>query len=161
MVAAVLNGEERAGVPFRAGERGHRGDLRFRPIVADLSSNPTHVRDPRFAPLVTAVDAEKLRRNYSFLDTYRATELASLKTSLSDLKAKAKKRRTRALTAEAVKQGKKPFFLKRSEVKKRALTEQWEGMKGRDQEKALKRRRKKISERERRAMPRERRGQDV
>ena len=58
---------------------------------------------------------------------------------------------------EAVKQGKRPFFLKKSEQKKRALVDKFESMKGKEREKAMKKKRKKESEKERRNMPGERR----
>ena len=64
---------------------------------------------------------------------------------------------------EKVAQGKKAFFLKKSEQKKLALVDKFEGMKGKQRDKAIERRRKKLAVRERRAMPSSRRaatGQD-
>lgn len=68
-------------------------------------------------------------------------------------------REHRKTEREAVKMGKKPFFLKKGEIKKKVLEERWKGMKGKEREKAVKKRKKKLSERERRAMPADRRVQ--
>ncbi|KAF2097452.1 DUF947-domain-containing protein [Rhizodiscina lignyota] len=59
---------------------------------------------------------------------------------------------------EKVAEGKKAFFLKKSEQKKLALIDKFEGMKGKQRDRAIDRRRKKIAVRERRAMPAARRG---
>jgi ribosomal RNA-processing protein 36 len=56
-----------------------------------------------------------------------------------------------------VKTGKKPFYLKKSDVKKQALVKKFEGMKGKDRDKAIERRRRKLAGRERRNMPHARR----
>jgi len=57
-----------------------------------------------------------------------------------------------------VKGGKKPFYLKKGEQKKLALVKKFEGLKGRQVEKVIERRRKKITAKERRGMPVARRG---
>lgn len=62
-------------------------------------------------------------------------------------------RRHRTAEREGAKQGKKPFFLKKSEQKRRALVDKFEGMKGRQRDKAIDRRRKKIAAKERKSMP--------
>ena len=67
------------------------------------------------------------------------------------------KRREKQLIRET---GKRPYYLKRSALKERVLTQKYEGMKSRDRVKALERRRKKVASRERRDMPMERRGVD-
>ena len=59
---------------------------------------------------------------------------------------------------ELVENGKKPFFLKRGDVRERVLTERFEGMKGKDITKTLERRARKKAQRERRDMPDARRG---
>ncbi len=53
---------------------------------------------------------------------------------------------------ELVKQGKKPFYLKKSEQKKRLLTEQFQSMKKRQVDKSIERRRKKLASREKREL---------
>lgn len=180
-------------------EQSSKYQVSRRRTTTDLSSNPTHARDPRFTTTASAPDVEMTKKKYAFLADYRATELQDLKSDLSAIKARAQKRKSRAMLPEEevtatrlrvainrlenrakaevdkerardvvrkhkkeereqVAQGKKPFYLKESEVRKRALTEKFEGMKAKERDRALKRRQKKISERERRSMPGGRRG---
>jgi len=180
-------------------EQSSKYQVSRRRTAADLSSNPTHARDPRFTTTASAPDVDMTKKKYAFLADYRATELQELKDELNAIKARARKRKSRAMLPEEevtatrlrvainrqenkdkaevdrerardvvrkhkkeereqVAQGKKPFFLKDSEVRKRALTEKFEGMKAKEKDRALKRRQKKISERERRSMPGGRRG---
>ena len=137
-------------------------------------------RDPRFEPLVGKVNAEALKKNYSFLESYRASEIATLKSTLRETrdptlseqlkkklqsmesqdKARAMKeaqreviRSHRKSEQEAVKQGKKPFYLKKGEQKKIALVKKFEGLGEKKAEKMIERRRKKKAGRERREMP--------
>ena len=137
-------------------------------------------RDPRFEPLTGNFNAEALKKNYSFLDTYRASEIATLKSTLrttrdpimseqlkkklqsmeSQDKARARKeeqqeiiRSHRRQEQEAVKQGKKPFYLKKGQQKKLALVKKFEGLGEKKAEKVIERRRKKKAGRERREMP--------
>ena len=57
-----------------------------------------------------------------------------------------------------IEQGKKPFYLKKSDQKKIALVKRFEGMKGKQVDKVIERRRKKQAAKEKRAMPDARRG---
>ncbi|KAL8978674.1 MAG: hypothetical protein Q9177_006338, partial [Variospora cf. flavescens] len=59
----------------------------------------------------------------------------------------------RAKEKGLIKQGKKPFYLKKAEQKKLALVHRFEGMKGKQADKAIGRRRKKKASREMREMP--------
>jgi len=187
-------------------EQSSKHQVTRRRAVTEVSSNPTHARDPRFSSgyqsSLSAPDpaSTALAQNYAFLADYRQTEVNTLKAEMRALKAKASKRKSRALLPEEevtvqrlrvainrhdnrvksekdkeraaevvrrhrkeerekVEAGKKPYYLKESEVKKRVLTEKFEGMKAREKDKAMKRRQKKISERERRSMPGDRRGE--
>lgn len=137
-------------------------------------------RDPRFEPLSGPIDEAKLRKNYSFLETYRDLETAELRAAIltsrdadsleklkkalrsleSRKKAEAVKdqeqailRAYRAKEKELVIQGKKPFYLKRGERKRLALVEQFEGLKDKQVDKIVERRRKKKTARERRGIP--------
>lgn len=141
-------------------------------------------RDPRFEPLSGPLDEQKIKKKYSFLETYRDSEMAELKTAIRktkdpDAKEKLKRallsmesrkkaqqmkeqqqevlRKHRKEEREKVEQGKKPFYLKKGEQKKRALEERFKAMKGKQVDKVIERRRKKMAGRERRSMP-ERRG---
>ncbi|KAH0409113.1 hypothetical protein KCU90_g21220, partial [Aureobasidium melanogenum] len=58
---------------------------------------------------------------------------------------------------EAIAQGKNPFYLKKSEQKKQALVNKFDSMKSKDRERLIERRRKKISQKEKKNMPAPRR----
>ena len=142
-------------------------------------------RDPRFEPLSGVVDEQKLKKNYSFLDTYRDSEMAELKVAIRkthDIETKEKLKRAllsmesrkkaqqikdhqqavlskhRREEKEKIQNGKKPFYLKKADQKKLALVQRFEGMKSRQIEKVIERRRRKVTAKERKAMPDERRG---
>lgn len=142
-------------------------------------------RDPRFEALSGSVNERQLKRNYVFLDSYRDSEISELKAAIrktKDVDAKEKLKRallsmeSRKMTQEAkdkeqevlrkhrqkekelVRQGKQPFYLKRAEQRKMALVERFEGMKGKQADKVIEKRRKKKASRERRGMPEGRRG---
>ncbi len=59
---------------------------------------------------------------------------------------------------EAVKHGKKPFYLKKAEQKKRVLLDQYGELKGRQLDHVIERRRKKIEGKEKKNLPFARRG---
>ena len=131
----------------------------------------------------------KMKKNYAFLDEYREDEMKQLKETIrrtrptdeatkgtlkrallsmeSKKKARAAKdeqqeiiRMHRAKEKELIKQGKKPFFLKKSEQKRLALVERFKGLKGKQVERVMERKRKKKAGRERKNMPDGRRGAD-
>lgn len=151
------------------------------PIAADKS------RDPRFDPLTGRLDEVAIAHRYSFLNDYQASEVTDLRKALKDKKSKltdheretlerkmislnskisankAKERTDKVVREhrkkekEMVAQGKQPFHLKQSEVRKQALVDRFEGMKSREKDKVLQRRRKKLMSKERRNMPDDRR----
>jgi len=121
---------------------------------------------------------------YAFLDDYQRSEIVELKAALQHtraeddravlrrkinsmenrLKAKADKERQQEVLRqhrreerEKVKQGKTPFYLKEKELKERALVERFRGMKKRERDKAVEKRKRRESQRELRRMPRDRR----
>ncbi|OTA92629.1 hypothetical protein M434DRAFT_396297 [Hypoxylon sp. CO27-5] len=139
-------------------------------------------RDPRFSAAVSGrpIDEDKLRKAYSFLDEYRDSEMAELRAAIKKTKdAGAKEELKRALASmeskkqaqkqrdkerelleehrrqekELVKQGKKPFYLKKSEQKKQLLVDRFSGLKKKQVDRVIERRRKKLAARERRDMP--------
>lgn len=141
-------------------------------------------RDPRFEPLSGPIDEAKLKKNYSFLEDYRDSEIAEiraavlknkdvdslekLKKALQSMESRKKTeaakdqeqavlRVYRAKEKELVMQGKRPFYLKRREQKRLALVERFEGMQDKQVDKVVERRRKKKTTRERRGMPEGRR----
>ncbi|KAI0133044.1 DUF947-domain-containing protein [Hypoxylon sp. NC0597] len=138
-------------------------------------------RDPRFSAAVSGrpIDEDRLRKAYSFLDEYRDSEMAELRAAIKKTKdAAAKEELKRTLASmeskkqaqkqrdkerelleehrrqekELVKQGKKPFYLKKSEQKKQLLVDRFAGMK-KQVDRVIERKRKKLAARERRDMP--------
>ncbi|KAI4278880.1 MAG: hypothetical protein LQ337_000690 [Flavoplaca oasis] len=142
------------------------------------------VRDPRFEPVSGSVNEEKAKKMYGFLDDYRESEMVDLKALIRQTKdASAKEQLKRSLLSmvsrkkaqqikdhdaeiqrahrarekELVKQGKQPFYLKKGEQKKLALIQRFQGIKGKQLDKVIERRRKKNAQRGRKDMPEERR----
>lgn len=131
------------------------------------------------------LDEIKSRKAYAFLDDYRESEMLELRTAIkktknagekeklqkallsmeSRKKTQDRKDRERAVIEEhrkkekeLVKQGKTPFYLKKAEQKKRMLVDQFQGMKKKEADRALERRRKKVSGKEKKLLPFARRG---
>lgn len=142
-------------------------------------------RDPRFEALGGPVDDSKVKAAYSFLDDYREDEMKELKEAIKKTKGEdAKERLKRALMSmeskkkadlrkkkeqeildrhkkeekELVKQGKKPFYLKKAEQKKRVLMDQYGNLKGKQLDRVIERRRKKVEGKEKKRIPFARRG---
>ncbi|KAF4585492.1 pre-rRNA processing protein [Ophiocordyceps camponoti-floridani] len=148
---------------------------RYREIIADPRRKP---RDPRFDPLVSHGNEAKAKKAYAFLDEYRESEMAELRTRIKnakgstadDLKRQLKSLESKRLARRAkeeeeellrehrkqekelVAQGKKPFYLKRSERKKTLLTKRYEVMTERQVDKAIEKRRKKIAGKEKKEL---------
>lgn len=98
-------------------------------------------------------------------------EKEKLKRALSSMesrkKAKEAKEAERAVVEghrkrdkELVEQGKKPFYLKKAETKKRVLLDRFSGMSDAQVDRAVARKRKKIAGKEKKSMPFARRGAD-
>jgi ribosomal RNA-processing protein 36 len=129
---------------------------------------------------------EKANKNYSFLTSYQAAEILEIKSrikktkdpdAVEDLKRqvlaienKIRSARAKERAREVIKQHKqtekdliktgqksKPYYLKESEVKKRAENERLEGMGKKARDKALERKRKREKSKEAKHMPRVRR----
>ncbi|KAI9864549.1 MAG: rRNA biogenesis protein rrp36 [Trichoglossum hirsutum] len=137
-------------------------------------------RDPRFDPLTGPLDEGKTKKNYAFLESYREIEMKSirdeirrakddavketLKKELSSMESKKKAQETkdkqqdilnahRKKEKELIKQGKKPFYLKKAEQKKLALVERYSKLKGKQLSRIIERKRKKKASKERKNMP--------
>ncbi|PHH89125.1 hypothetical protein CDD83_6617 [Cordyceps sp. RAO-2017] len=149
---------------------------RRREILADPRRKH---RDPRFDPLVGRLDEAKASKAYAFLDEYRDGEMAELraqmrktrdadakerlKRQLMSMESKRKARRRkdeedellrqhRREEKELVAQGKKPFYLKRSEQKKQLLTKRYESMSKGQVDRAIERKRKKVAGKEKKEL---------
>jgi len=143
------------------------------------------IRDPRFERLTGDLDEERVKAAYSFLDDYRQDEMNKLKEEIkktkdedqkeklkrsllsmeSRMKAEMRKKkekevldRHRKEEKENVKMGKKPFYLKKSEQKKQVLMDQFKDLKGKQLDRVIERRRKKVEGKEKKNMPFARRG---
>ncbi|KAK4152945.1 hypothetical protein C8A00DRAFT_34342 [Chaetomidium leptoderma] len=133
----------------------------------------------------TTIDEIKARKAYAFLDDYRESEMQELRAAIkktkdvsqkeklqkallsmeSRKKAQDRKDRERVVIEEhrkkekeLVKQGKTPFYLKKSEQKQRVLVDQFQGLKKRQVDRAIERRRKKVAGKEKKLLPMARRG---
>jgi ribosomal RNA-processing protein 36 len=149
-----------------------------------LTVPKVQARDPRFSTLSGNLDLNRIKQNYAFLNDYRISEAAELKEQIRATKdpntKEALKRRLKSMDdrerarkradeeqaiirehkkkeRERVQQGKKPFFLKKKDVKKQALINRYEALGEKKAEKVMERRRKKKAMRERRSMPSSRR----
>ncbi|KAJ8101323.1 hypothetical protein POJ06DRAFT_94353 [Lipomyces tetrasporus] len=141
-------------------------------------------RDPRFESISGKFNEAQFRKNYAFLDEYREAELRNMGERLKktkdtnqiqdlqreyqslDSKLNASKRKDferqvlkehEKKEKELVKQGKKPFYLKRADKRKLVLTKKFSEMKKSEVDRAIKRRRKKNISKERKQIPLSRR----
>ncbi|KAK6534700.1 rRNA biogenesis protein rrp36 [Arthrobotrys megalospora] len=151
-----------------------------RRIVVEMPADTT--RDPRFDQIGQsgAVNMDKIAKNYDFLDDYRDSEIKALRqeavkeknpirkqeleNTLKSLESKrdARKRRLehdkilaehKKKERDAIKQGKKPFYLKKSEQKKLVLTTQFANMGEKQRSRVIEKKRKKIASKEKKRMP--------
>lgn len=139
------------------------------------------MRDPRFDTVRYApTNTDPQEKAYSFLRDYQKSEMQELKAAMKKaktqedkdtlrrtlnamenrLKAKEAKEREQSIVRkhrkqerDQIREGKTPYFLKRSEVKQQALVEKYGSMKSKDCEHLMERRRKKESQKEKRRMP--------
>ncbi|KAF2280384.1 DUF947-domain-containing protein [Westerdykella ornata] len=143
-------------------------------------------RDPRFDNAVagTKPDDNTLKHRYGFLEDYKESEMAELRAAIkktkneddkeklkrkllsmeSQKKAREAKEKQQQILSEhkkrereLIKQGKQPFYLKKSEQKKLALIDRFQNMKAKQRDKVIERRRKKVASKERKNMPAARR----
>jgi ribosomal RNA-processing protein 36 len=142
-------------------------------------------RDPRFESVSgPRPEDHVVGSRYAFLNNYRASEISDLRSTIkktknedekerlkktllsmeSQQKARENKERLQDVVRthkkkekELVKEGKQPFFLKKSEQKKIALVDRFQNMKSKQRDKVIERRRKKVTAKERKNMPDERR----
>ncbi|KAK4889756.1 rRNA biogenesis protein rrp36 [Elasticomyces elasticus] len=149
-----------------------------------VTRDPRFDNIPFQAPTTAHAPNDASDKAYAFLRDYQKDEVGELRAALrktkdedekellrrkinsmeNRLKSHAAKEREQAVRAEhrkeekgRVLEGKKPYFLKDKEVKERALVKKFEGMKGREREKIVAKRALKESQKEKRAMPRDRR----
>ncbi|KAJ3209806.1 TBC1 domain member 8B [Dinochytrium kinnereticum] len=137
-------------------------------------------RDPRFDSLSGTLNTGLFKDSYKFLNDYRKSEIEMIEKTLkkekspvereklqklqqsmitaqraeaADAKRKGLLKEWKKTESEAVKQGKKPFFLKKSDVKKMMLIEKYKNMTPAQVEKVLEKRRKDNASSERRFLP--------
>lgn len=157
-------------------------DPRFDPLVTARSSSSAGAGSSNGVQ----ASEDRARRAYAFLDDYRDDEIRQLKAAIKKTKnptdkeklqravmsmesrkrAREQKDRERAVVEEhrhrekeLVKEGKKarPFYLKKSEQRKKLLVDQFAGMSERQREKAIEKKRKKVAGKEKKELPLERR----
>ncbi|KAI9677547.1 MAG: rRNA biogenesis protein rrp36 [Caeruleum heppii] len=150
---------------------------RRRDIVVPPKRN---VRDPRFESVGGPLDEPKTKSTYAFLETYREDEITQIREDIKRSKdefvteklkrellamesrrqatrARSQRqevlRRHRAKEKELVRQGKKPFYLKKAEQKKMALVDRYENMKPKEVDRLVARKRKREASKAKRGMP--------
>ncbi|KAJ3013360.1 UNVERIFIED_CONTAM: rRNA biogenesis protein rrp36 [Siphonaria sp. JEL0065] len=156
---------------------------RFRTVV-DLPKKEIH-RDPRFNKFSGQFNEGLFKRSYGFLEEYEKEEIDEMRKQIGKTKDVAEKselemelqkrvskkinkereekqkhiqRQWKKTEMEAVKQGKKAFYLKKSDKEKLALYEQYKKLgDGKGVDKFLEKRRKKNSASEKRFLPNSRR----
>ncbi|PPJ57008.1 hypothetical protein CBER1_00609 [Cercospora berteroae] len=143
-----------------------------------------NVRDPRFDAFHQGAPTGNLDKAYSFLVDYQKDEIKELKAEIkrtkseqekdvlrrkvnsmeNRLKAKAAKEREQEVLRKhrkeeksKVEQGKTPYYLKKKELKEKALVEKFKGMKSKERQKLIDKRQKKESQKEKKKMPEARR----
>ena len=140
-------------------------------------------RDPRFDPLTGPLNDNRVAQTYAFLSDYRSSEIAQLKSAIrgtKDLSAREKLQKAlkrmesrrkaeemkeekqsivrehRKAEKERVKEGKRPFYLKKAEQKTRVLQKRFEGMGAKKVDKVIEKRRKKQEGKQKKMLPRRR-----
>ncbi|KAK4633260.1 rRNA biogenesis protein RRP36 [Fulvia fulva] len=152
-------------------------------LVVDVPKR--QVRDPRFDAMHQRHghpgDSDKA---YAFLQDYQKAEIQELKGAMkktkseddkeilkrkvismeNKLKAKAAKEREQEIIRkhrkeerDKVQEGKTPYYLKKKDIKERAIVEKFNDMKSKDREKLIEKRRKKEGQKEKKRMPQARR----
>ncbi|ODA78368.1 hypothetical protein RJ55_05749 [Drechmeria coniospora] len=174
--------EEKVKPPKRSSKHAPQEQSSKKPVSRrrEILADPRRkFRDPRFDPPTGHFDESKSKKAYAFLDDYRDSEIADLraqvkKTKDGDAKEVLKrqllsmesKKKTRLRKEEAervlaehrqqekdlVAQGKKPFYLKKSEQKKQMLTNRYESMSKGQVERAIERKRKKMAGKEKKEL---------
>lgn len=162
-------------------------DPRFDPLVTARSSSAAGTgTGTGSGDRAAQVAEDQARRAYAFLDDYRDDEMRQLRAAAkkartpadreelqralasmeSRKRAREQKDRARAVVEEhrrrerqLVREGKKaaPFYLKKSEQRRRLLVDQFAGMSERQREKAIGKKRKKVAAKEKKQLPMERR----
>lgn len=148
-------------------------------VVVDVPKRV--VRDPRFdAYHQHSAHPENSEKAYSFLRDYQKSEINELKAAIKKTKNEDEKetlRRTMGSMENRIKskeakereqeiirkhrkeerarleQGKNPYYLKKKDVKEKALVEKFKGMKSKEREKVIEKRRKKEGQKEKKRMP--------
>lgn len=147
---------------------------------ADSASRDSRLyRDIRFDATYGKANEDRVREDYAFLDDYRREEIAELQaklkkteesyvrsqiqTQIQSLQSKLKTLEKRDFRKKVLndhrqqqrdqaKDGKNPYYLKRSDQRKLVLTEQFKTMKKKDIDRAIERRRKKVTGKEKKDM---------
>ncbi|KAG2192676.1 hypothetical protein INT46_006827 [Mucor plumbeus] len=137
-------------------------------------------RDPRFDKLSGQLNQDLFEKSYNFLNDYKKSEIDMLKESIkkeqdeekqehmkglllkmvsSDKQDQEKKRKQALLRdrkkqeAELVKQGKTPYFLKRSEKRKLDLMDRYDKLGAKSVDRILEKRRKRNTTKDRKHLP--------
>ncbi|CAG8475909.1 22859_t:CDS:2 [Rhizophagus irregularis] len=132
---------------------------RFRQIVEIPKS-----RDPRFDSLSGKFNEDLYEKTYSFLNEYKKSEIEQIKSQISKEKDPVEKSRLQQLLSKLlVYKGKKPYYYKKSDVKKLELIDKFSKLQESDPkvlEKVIEKRRKKNASIKHKYIPFKRRKSD-
>ncbi|KAI5849493.1 rRNA biogenesis protein RRP36 [Morchella snyderi] len=158
-----------------------RAVTRRREVVAPLVPAGLQPRDPRFDTAVRGVFDERVfRQNYGFLEGYREDEVRALRRDMererdgarrgemervvksmeSKKHQQAQKLRSEELMREhkkkereMIKQGKKPFYLKKTEQKKLLLVDRFRALSDKQLDRVVEKKRKRKAQKEHKNIP--------
>ncbi|KAI9296277.1 ribosomal RNA processing protein 36 [Neoconidiobolus thromboides FSU 785] len=158
---------------------------RFRQVIEVTSKN---LRDPRFDNLSGKFNEDLFKKSYSFVNEIKANEMQELKTKVSKTKdpllkekfskqlnaelsklaaEKQKedrtilKRKIRSEEKDMVKQGKTPFYLKKSAIRQLELTQKFNQMKDKKNfDKVIEKKRKRNATKDHKKLPFKRRQEE-
>ncbi|KAL0631735.1 rRNA biogenesis protein rrp36 [Maublancomyces gigas] len=158
-----------------------RAVTRRREIVAPILTAATQPRDPRFDDAVKGVFDERVfKKNYGFLEDYREDEMKALKQEMTKTKDEGRKEELKKMVVsmqskkqqqerkdrtvelvrehkkkerEAIKQGKKPFYLKKAEQKKMLLMDKYSKLNEKQLDKVVEKKRKRKAQKEHKNIP--------
>ncbi|RPA75866.1 DUF947-domain-containing protein [Ascobolus immersus RN42] len=175
--------EEHPGRPKRSDKNAPQVLTSKKPVTRKREVVPVPFikpRDPRFDPALGTFNEAAFSKNYDFLEDYKESEAAAMRDRLKKIKdteekekikkelaiidnqkkAKAKKEERESILREhkrkereLVKQGKKPYFLKKSDQERAILTQQYSKLTESQRESVMEKRRKRKAHKEKKRMP--------
>jgi len=118
-------------------------------FLSEMEENEMNMIQEKIKKTKNSLEKEKLSRVYQSLKSKKQTEEAKERRQ-------AIKREWRKKEMQRVKEGKKPYFLKKADLKRMELIDKYKNTKSKSIDKILEKRRKKNASKEHKLMPRKR-----